>query len=111
MSAIFKYQKLILWTIVTTIAWTIAVTIQGSADVFWFTAAQILASPLTIVLVGGMQTVLLWRHPRQRVVWLKLLMMQFILAVALEGVIVLMSWLVSSNLVNLQQQFNFGNKP
>ena len=92
MRAIFKNQKLITWTIVTTIAYSIAATIQIHTD-NPFSIAQLLDSPITIAIVGLMQTVLIWNHPQLRSVWLKLLAIQLATAIGLQLLILMAGWL------------------
>ena len=92
MRAIFKNQKLITWTIVTTIAYSIAATIQIYTD-NPFSIAQLLDSPITIAIVGLMQTVLIWNHPQLRSVWLKLLAIQLATAIGLQLLILMAGWL------------------
>jgi hypothetical protein len=91
MRAIFKNQKVITWTIVSTIAYSIAATIQIHTDNS-FSIAQLLSSPITIAIVGLMQTVLLWNHPQLRSAWLKLLAIQLATAIVLQVLILTAGW-------------------
>ena len=66
MSAILKQQKLLTWTIVNSIAWTIASSIQPQSDHGLFTIAQLLSSLMSIAIIGLMQMLLVWNRQQLR---------------------------------------------
>ena len=92
MSTIFKSQKLITWTIVTTIAYSIATTIQFSSNNGILSIAFLLSSPMTIAMVGLMQMVLIWNRQQLRSAWLKMLAFQLSIAIALQVLILVAGW-------------------
>lgn len=72
------------WTIVTILAWTIAALIQTPTDspIQWF--AQWLTSPISIAIVGLIQTLTLWNHPKHRDRYFKTIAIQLIISLALQ---------------------------
>ena len=92
MSAILKQQKLITWTIVTSIGWTIASSIQPQSDSGLFTIAQLLSSPLSIVIIGLIQIRLIWNRQKLRAELLKMLVIQLASAIVLQVLILMASW-------------------
>ena len=92
MSTIFKSQKLITWTIVTTIAYSIATTIQFSSNNGILSIAFLLSSPMTIAMVGLMQMVLIWNRQQVRSAWLKMLAFQLSIAIVLQVLILVAGW-------------------
>ncbi len=91
MRAIFKSNKFITWTIVTTIAASIAATIQIHTAQY-FSSAQLLSSPVSISIIGLMQIVLLWNRRSLRSIWLKLLATQLAIAIGLQVLILMAGW-------------------
>ena len=92
MSAILKQQKLITWTIVTSIGWTIAASIQPQSEHGLFTIAQLLTSPLSIGIVGLMQVILIWSRQQLRSELLKMLVIQLASVIVLQVLILMASW-------------------
>ena len=92
MSAIFKSQKFITWTIVTTIAYSIAATIQFSSNNEILSIAQLFSSPVTIAIVGLMQMVIIWNRQQVRSAFLKMLALQLAAAIALQVLILVAGW-------------------
>ena len=92
MSAILKQQKLLTWTIVTLIGWTIAASIQPQSDHGLFTIAQALSSPLSIAIIGLMQMLLVWNCQQLRSELLKMLVIQLVSAIVLQVLILMASW-------------------
>jgi hypothetical protein len=92
MSAIFKSQKFITWTIVTTIAYSIVTTIQFSSNNGILSIAFLLSSPMTIAIVGLMQMVLIWNRQQVRSAWLKMLAFQLSIAIVLQVLILVAGW-------------------
>ena len=92
MSAILKQQKLITWTIVTSIGWTIAASIQPQSDNGLFTIAQLLSSPMPVAIIGLMQILLIWNRQQLRSELLKMLVIQLASAIVLQVLILMASW-------------------
>ena len=95
MSAILKQQKLLTWTIVTLIGWTIAASIQPQSDHGLFTIAQALSSPLSIAIIGLMQMLLVWNRQQLRSELLKILVIQLASAIVLQVLILMASWFLA----------------
>ena len=93
MSAILKQQKLLTWTIVTSIGWTIAANIQPQSDHGLFSIAQLLTSPLSIAIIGLMQILLIWNRQQLRSELLKMLVIQLASAIVLQVLILVASWI------------------
>jgi hypothetical protein len=113
MSAILKQQKLITWTIVTSIAWMIAASIQFKSDPTLFSITQLISSPQSIVIVGLMQTILIWNHQQLRSKFVKMLTIQLVAAIVLQIVIFITGFFVAllsiSTLGKSGIWFNFSN--
>ena len=92
MGAILKQQKLITWTIVTSIGWTIAANIQPQSDHGLFSIAQLLTSPLSIGIIGLMQMLLVWNRQQLRSELLKMLVIQLSSAIVLQMLILMAGW-------------------
>lgn len=92
MSAIFKSQKFITWTIVTTIAYSIVATIHFSSNNVILSIAQLFSSPMTIAIVGLMQMVIIWNRQQLRSAWLKMLAWQLSIAIVLQLLILMTGW-------------------
>ena len=92
MSAILKQQKLITWTIVTSIGWSIAASIQPHSDSGLFSIAQLLSSPLPVAIIGLMQILLIWNRQQIRSELLKMLVIQLASAIVLQVLILMASW-------------------
>ena len=92
MSAILKQQKLLTWTIVTSIGLTIAASIQPQYDNGLFTIAQLLSSPMSIAIIGLVQMLLVWNRQQLRLELLKMLVIQLASAIVLQVLILMVGW-------------------
>ena len=92
MSAILKQQKLLTWTIVTSIGLTIEASIQPQYDNGLFTIAQLLSSPMSIAIIGLVQMLLVWNRQQLRLELLKMLVIQLASAIVLQVLILMVGW-------------------
>jgi hypothetical protein len=92
MRAFLKPTPFITWTIVTFFAWTIAAMIQGSSDNGYFWVTQVLTSPISIAIVGMMQSLLLWNRSHLRNNWLKMIAVQIAVSIGFQLVILMLGF-------------------
>jgi len=88
-----RSNQLMQWSIVTIIAWTIAALIQTPSDspIAWL--AQWLTSPISITIVGLMQTLMLWNRPYDRNHYLKMITIQILINLGLQLLLLCLSLL------------------
>jgi hypothetical protein len=91
-AAPMKASRLFLqWILVTTIAGVITAFIQMPVESLLQWLIKWLTSRATIVIIGLMQTMVLWNHTQQRNRWIKLMGLQFIAIMTTQAIILFIS--------------------